>query len=102
MANDISQLPVIESGTQVGCVTEQSMAEKLTDFEASGRGDSAAFGELKVSEIMGLPLPIVQLDSSLGSPLGFFRERRAVLVMDGREPGGILTLSDIVQYLLKT
>ena len=50
---------------------------------------------------MGAPLPTLQLGSSLASPLGFFRERQAVLLLDGRAPAGILTFSDVVQYLLK-
>ncbi len=102
MANDISQLPVLSGGVPVGCVTEQDLAGRLADFESSGRGGAADFGELKVSEVMGEPLPTLQLGSSLSSPLGFFRERQAVLLLDGREPAGILTLSDAVQYLLKS
>jgi cystathionine beta-synthase len=102
MTNDISQLPVLEHGTQVGCIEQEGMAEKLSDFESEGRGDASAFGDLKVSQVMGLPLPAVQKASSLASPFGFFREHKAVLVLEGKEPTGILTLSDIVQYHLRT
>ncbi|HKP94613.1 MAG TPA: pyridoxal-phosphate dependent enzyme, partial [Fibrobacteria bacterium] len=102
LANDISQLPVFEGGTQVGCVAQQALAEKLSDFEAEGRGDAGSFGDLKVAQVMGLPLPSVQTASSLASPFGFFREHRALLILEGREPVGILTLSDVVQYHLRS
>lgn len=95
------QLPVLSGGVPVGCVTEQDLAGRLADFESAGRGGAADFGEQKVAEVMGEPLPTLQLGSSLSSPLGFFRERQAVLLLDGREPAGILTMSDAVQYLLK-
>lgn len=102
MANDISQLPVLENGSQVGCITQDALAEKLSDFEAEGRGDAGSFGDLKVSQIMGLPLPAVQAASSLASPFGFFREHKAVLILEGKTPSGILTLSDVVQYHLRS
>jgi cystathionine beta-synthase len=102
MSNDISQLPVLEAGSIAGCVTQQGIAEKLSEFEAEGRGDAGAFGELKIAQIMGLPLPAVQVSSSLANPFGFFREHKALLVLDGKHPIGILTLSDIVHYHLKT
>ncbi len=102
MSNDISQLPVLENGSQVGCIDQEAIAEKLSDFETEGGGDSAAFGDLKVSQVMGLPLPALQKASSLASPFGFFREHKAVLILEGKEPTGILTLSDIVQFHLRT
>jgi len=42
---------------------------------------------------MDLPLPTVEAGAVLGSPMGFFRENQALLVLDGTEPHGILTLS---------
>jgi cystathionine beta-synthase len=102
MANDISQLPVMADGAQVGSVTQKGIAERLGEFEALGQGDAGDFGELPVSQVMGLPLPVVQLSASLAAPFGFFREHQAALVLDGPEPVGILTLSDVVHYHLKT
>jgi cystathionine beta-synthase len=102
MSNDISQLPVLEGGIQVGSVTGQGIAEKLSAFESDGRGTSGDFGDLRTSEVMGLPLPTVQLSSRLESPFGFFREHQSVVVLEGANPVGILTLSDIVQYYLKS
>jgi cystathionine beta-synthase len=102
MSHDISQLPVIADGIAVGSVTQKGVAEKLADFEMNGRGDAGAFGELRVSEVMGLPLPVVHLTASLAAPFGFFREHQAALVVDGKGPLGLLTFSDIVHYHLKT
>jgi len=102
MSNDISQLPVLEGGAQVGCIDQETIAERLSDFEAKGEGDSGAFGNLKVSQVMGLPLPAMQKASSLASPFGFFREHKAVLILEGKTPVGILTISDIVQFHLHT
>jgi predicted transcriptional regulator len=93
---------VLENGSQVGCIDQETIAERLSDFEAEGRGDSGAFGELKISQVMGLPLPALQKASSLASPFGFFREHKAVLILEGKEATGILTLSDIVQYHLRS
>ncbi|MDB5051800.1 MAG: Cystathionine beta-synthase [Fibrobacteres bacterium] len=102
MTNDISQLPVLVDGLQVGGVTQKGIAEKLAEFEAGGQGDAGAFGELRVAQVMGLPLPVVQLAASLAAPFGFFREHQAALIMDGARAVGILTLSDVVHYFLKT
>lgn len=102
MSNDISQLPVLEAGAQVGSLDQEAIAERLSDFEARGQGDAGAFGELKVSQVMAPPLPALQKASCLASPFGFFREHKAVLILEGKAPVGILTISDIVQYHLRT
>jgi cystathionine beta-synthase len=101
MTLDISQLPVLSGRVQVGSVTKQGIAERLAEYEAAGRGTSASFGDLKVSEVMGLPLPVLQRAAALPAPLGYFRENPAVLVVDGDEPVGILTYSDAVHYQLR-
>ena len=102
MTLDISQLPVLAEGAQVGSVTRKGMAERLAEYEVSGRGDAAGFGELRVAEVMGLPLPVLQMAATLPAPLGWFRENPAALVLDGAEPAGILTYSDIVHFQLRT
>ena len=102
MTLDISQLPVLAEGAQVGSVTRKGIAERLAEYEASGRGDAASFGEARIAEVMGLPLPVLQLSATLPAPLGWFRENPAALVLDGREPAGILTYSDIVHFHLRT
>lgn len=101
MTLDISRLPVLADGLQVGCVTQKGIAERLAEYEAAGRGGSSGFGELKVSEVMGLPLPVLQLSAALPAPFGFFRENPAALVLDGAVPAGILTYSDIVHSHLR-
>jgi cystathionine beta-synthase len=101
MTLDISQLPVLADGIPVGSVTQKGIAERLAEYEASGRGDAGGFGELRVSEVMGLPLPTLQLSATLPAPFGYFRENPAALVLDGAEPAGILTYSDIVHYHLR-
>jgi cystathionine beta-synthase len=101
MTQDISQIPILSGGLQVGSVTRKGIAERLAEFEAAGRGDAGTFGELKVAEVMGLPLPVLQLTSALPAPFGYFREHPAALVLDGDEPAGILTFSDIVHYHLR-
>jgi cystathionine beta-synthase len=101
MTLDISQLPVLAGRIQVGSVTKKGIAERLAEYEASGRGSSASFGDLKVSEVMGLPLPVLQRATALPVPLGYFRENPAALVLEGDEPVGILTYSDAVHYQLR-
>lgn len=86
MAIDFARLPVIENGVQADSVTEPGIAGRLMELEAADRGDHAAFDGLKVWEAIDLPLSTVQILSNLGSAPGFFHERRAVLVLDGREP----------------
>lgn len=101
MTLDISQLPVLAGGIQVGSVSSKGIAERLAEYEAAGRGSSASFGELKVSEVMGLPLPVLQRATALPAPLGYFRENPAALVLDGEELIGILTYSDAVHIHLR-
>ncbi len=101
MTLDISQLPVLADGIPVGSVTQKGIAERLAEFEATERGDANAFGERKVGEVMGLPLPTLQRSAALPAPFGYFRENPAALVLDRGEPVGILTFSDIVHYHLR-
>ena len=54
-----------------------------------------------MAEVMDLPLPVLQLSAALPAPFGFFRENPAALVLDGAEPAGILTYSDIVHSHLR-
>ena len=102
MTLDISHLPVLADGIPLGSVTQKGIAERLAEFEAAERGDAGAFGELRVSEVMGLPLPVLQLTATLPAPFGYFRENPAALVFDGSEPAGILTYTDIVHYHLRS
>jgi len=100
MTLDISRLPVLADGVPVGSVNQKGIAERLAEFEATERGDAHAFGEMKVAEVMGLPLPTLQRSATLPAPFGYFRENPAALVLDRGEPAGILTYSDIVHFHL--
>jgi cystathionine beta-synthase len=103
LSDDISQLPVMEGGTLVGSVSQDRLAARLAEFEASSDGqDGSAFGEVKVANIMDPPLPVVQLGSSMANPFGFFKDHPAAMVFDGKLCAGILTLADVVHYHLKS
>jgi cystathionine beta-synthase len=90
---DISQLPVIKGGIQVGSVTVASMIKSV----ASRRKGL----DLLVEEVMEAPLTTVDKGGVLLNPGALMRDRNAVVVVEGQRVVGIITTIDVINYLAK-
>jgi cystathionine beta-synthase len=89
---DISQLPVVQSGIQVGSVTVASVIKKV---------EEGAPLSMKVEEIMEAPLPKVERRTTLLDPAKLLKERNALVIVDGPNVVGVITTIDVINYLAK-
>jgi cystathionine beta-synthase len=95
----ISQMPVVrhtngdplDLGSLVGSIHERDLLERV--FR-----DGDALGE-EVATAMGPPLGVVRSEQSVDAVYGDLQDRPAVVVADGSVPIGVLTRSDLLEYL---
>ena len=90
---DISQLPVLTEGLQVGSIREISIMKKLSDGTASRAH--------KVKEFMEQPLPTVGKEDKIVSPLNLLKTQSAIAVVENGKIVDIITTIDVINYLLK-
>lgn len=90
---DISQLPVIRSGFQVGSVSVASMIKKVAEKKAGL--------DHPVEEIMEAPLPTVERGGVLLNPASLMRKRNAVVVVERQKVVGVITTIDVINYLAR-
>jgi cystathionine beta-synthase len=94
----ISQVPVAKSaqpadiGELVGSIHERSLLDRVfRDGDAINRD---------VVEVMDPPLPVVRLSASLDEMFAdFSRGAEAVVVAEGARPAGVLTRTDLLEFL---
>jgi cystathionine beta-synthase len=91
--HDVSQLPVMDGGSCVGSVTEGALsAHSLEDTKLL---------DVTVSEVMDPPFPIVDAGQAIDSITKLLtRTNPAVLVRTNGSIGGIVTRSDVLEYLM--
>ena len=88
----ISQLPVIDHGSVIGSITESVVLNSLIE-------DPQARGHV-VSETMGPPFPIVDMDTPFGGLTSLMKEAPgAVLVKTESGSFSIITKSDLIEAL---
>jgi len=90
---DVSQLPVIRDGVQVGSIREISVMKKLTSRQASCIQ--------KIMEVMDEPLPSVKKEDKLLDPFTLLKDKNAVVVLENNKVVGIITTIDVINYLMK-
>ncbi len=90
---EISQLPVVKEGVQVGSVSGVSMIKRVH----GGRLPTT----LKVEDVMEEPLPVVEKGGTILHPGALLKERGALAVLDGAKVVGIITTIDVMDYLAK-
>jgi cystathionine beta-synthase len=88
---DISQLPVIQDGVQVGSLTVSAVIKKMEEKGASL--------DIKVEEVMEAPLPTVDRRTKILDPAKLLKEKNALVVVDGPIVVGVLTTIDVINYL---
>lgn len=88
---DISQLPVIQDGVQVGSLTVSSVIKVV------GAGGTPA--KVRVEDVMEAPLPTVDRRTKLLDPAKLLKEKNALVVVDGPRVAAVLTTIDVVNYI---
>lgn len=89
---DLSQIPVLEDGKPVGALYDDELIKLLLD----GR----KLGDIKVREVMGKPLPVVDEDASASELLKTFQSGvPAAMVRRASGDYGIITKADLVAVL---
>ncbi|MCC7508422.1 MAG: pyridoxal-phosphate dependent enzyme [Planctomycetes bacterium] len=89
---DLSQIPVLENGQPVGALYDGQLLKLLLE----GR----KLDQIKVREVMGSPLPVVDEEITVGELLkSVEREPGAALVRRASGEWGILTKADLVAVL---
>ena len=91
--HDISQLPVMDGANCVGSVAESVLSVR-------GLEDTKVL-ERSVADVMDAPFPIVDAGMPADAAVKLLgRNNSAVLVRDGSTIQGILTRSDLLQFLM--
>jgi len=92
--NNISQLPVIERGVPVGCISESVIVKAI---EQQRLHKSHLFS---VKEFMEPGFPTVPSDMDVETVVNILQQNHAVLVMDGRVVSGVITKHDLISLIV--
>jgi cystathionine beta-synthase len=90
---DISQIPVVKDGVQVGSLREITIMKKLANKETWCRQ--------KIWEMMDEPLPTVNKTDKILDPFSLLKDKNAVVVLDNNRIIDIITTIDVINYLMK-
>ncbi|HMA05119.1 MAG TPA: CBS domain-containing protein [Methanomicrobiales archaeon] len=88
--NDVSQLPIIDGGVPIGCISESAIVSAL---EAGGMHAS---GSRPVREFMEPGFPTVPLEADVRDVVHLLRENHAVLAVEGGRVAGVITKHDLI------
>jgi cystathionine beta-synthase len=89
---DVSQLPVLEDGVQVGSIRDITLMKGLMGKDFSPLQ--------KVRGAMEAPLPTVDLHDKILNPLAYVKEKNAFLVTHQGKIMDIVSTIDILNYLV--
>ena len=90
LSNDISQLPVLEGGVQVGSISETTFIHRITSGE-----DISKLLKRSVTEMMDNPFPTVSKDANIEVAYHLLEHEPALVVVDYGKPIGIITKADV-------
>ncbi len=85
----ISQIPIIEGGKAIGCVTETSL---LTDFESVDR-------EERLSKVMERGLAMIDVDADLEVVKDLLKNYPCILTVKDGDISGLITKADLLKKL---
>jgi len=94
LSNDISQLPVLEGGVQVGSISETTFIHKITSGE-----DISKLLKRSVTEIMDNPFPTVSKDADIEVVYHLLEHEPALVVVDRGRSVGIITKADVFKLM---
>jgi predicted transcriptional regulator len=92
--NNISQLPVIERGVPVGCISESVIVKAI---EQQRLHPSHLF---MVRDFMEPGFPTVPPDMDVETVVNILQQNHAVLVVDGRAVLGVITKHDLISLIV--
>lgn len=92
--NDISQLPVLENGLQVGSISETHVIKEMTSEK-----DMSNLSSRKVKEIMVEGFPTVGKNTDIEVISNLVKANPAVLVVEKGRAVGIITKTDVIKLL---
>lgn len=91
---DISQLPVLKEGVQVGSISEATLMHKIEEGE-----DMFKLIRRSVGEIMDDPFPAVSKGYPIDTVYSLLTHHPAVMVTDQGKSVGIITKADILKLM---
>ena len=95
-SNDVSQLPVLEGGTQVGSISETTLMRKVAGGESVDELIKSSVGR-----VMEDPFPTVGKDTAVDAIYSLLEHSPAVLVTDRGQAVGIITKADVLKLMVK-
>jgi predicted transcriptional regulator len=90
----ISQVPVLENGVPVGCISETAIVTALD------RGGVPRDTMLKVKDYMESGFPTVPPDADLTTVVHILQDNHAVLVVDRGTIQGVITKHDLISMII--
>ncbi|MCU0631721.1 MAG: CBS domain-containing protein [Methanolinea sp.] len=91
---NISQVPVLEKGVPVGCISESTIVNAIED-----QSEHRTQGE-QVKHYMESGFPTVPHDMDIETVIRILQHRHAVLVMDGGRVRGVITKHDLIPLIM--
>jgi predicted transcriptional regulator len=88
--NDISQIPVVDQGVPIGCISESAIVSVLEEGGMHGSGTRP------VRDFMEPGFPTVSLEADVRDVVHLLRENHAVLVVEGGRVAGVITKHDLI------
>jgi predicted transcriptional regulator len=92
--NNISQLPVIERGIPVGCISESVIVKAI---EQQRLHKTHLF---YVKDFMEAGFPTVPPDMDVETVVNILQQNHAVLVVEGRNVRGVITKHDLISLIV--
>ncbi|MFQ5888358.1 MAG: CBS domain-containing protein [Candidatus Hydrothermarchaeales archaeon] len=92
--NNISQMPVVKKGVQIGSISEARVIHEMT----SGK-DPSQLSSMKVKDIMGGGFPIVTANTDAETLSRLVEFNPCVLVVEKEKLVGIVTKSDVLKLV---
>ena len=92
--NNVSQLPVIERGATVGCISESVIVKAI---EQQRLHHSQQF---MVKDFMEPGFPTVPPDMDVETVINILQQNHAVLVTEGRIVRGVITKHDLITLIV--
>ncbi len=92
--NNISQIPVVRKGAQVGSISEERLVHEMT----SGK-DPSKLSSMQVKDIMGGGFPVVTENTDLETLSRLVEFNPCVLIVEQEKLAGIVTKSDVLKLV---
>ncbi len=92
--NNVSQLPVIERGATVGCISESVIVKAIEQQRLHHTQ------QFMVKDFMEPGFPTVPPDMDVESVINILQQNHAVLVTEGRIVRGVITKHDLITLIV--